>query len=149
MKVAYRVFAGLIALGVVVQAGAIAYAWFAAIHDIDSGTVIDENYEGNAGHALHGMNGMMVMPALALILLIISFFAKVSGGVKWAGLILLAVVLQVVLAFVSFGAPIVGALHGINALVILGLAGMAARRATATPTVTSATAAPAAPVTTV
>jgi hypothetical protein len=31
-------------------------------------------------------------------------------------------VLQVVLAFVSFGVPIVGALHGINALFILGTA---------------------------
>jgi hypothetical protein len=35
-------------------------------------------------------------------------------------------VLQVVLAFVSFGAPIVGTLHGINALLIIGAAGRAA-----------------------
>ena len=124
MKQTYRVLAGLIALGVLVQAAAIAFGWFSAISDIDSGTVIDADYEGNAGHAIHGMNGMMVMPLLALIFLIASVFARkvVPGAVKWAGIVLGVTVLQVALAFAAFSAPILGALHGINALVLFACA---------------------------
>jgi len=138
VKQTYRVVSGLIALGVLVQAAAIAFGWFGAIHELDNGLVIDENYEGNAGHVLHGINGMYLMPLLGLILLIVSFFAakQVPGARKWAGIVFGLIVLQVVLAFVAFGAPIVGALHGINALAIIGsairassLTGAPARRA--------------------
>ncbi len=128
MKQTYRVIAGLIALGVLVQAAAIAFGWFDAISEIDKGLVIDENYEGNGGHAIHAINGMIVMPVLSLILLIVSFFAakEVPGARQWAGIVFGLVVLQVALAFVSFSAPIVGTLHGINALLIIGVAGRAA-----------------------
>lgn len=129
MKQAYRVLAGLIALGVVVQAAAIAYGWFAVLVDLEDGATLTNDYDGNAGHILHGIVGMTVMPLLALLLLITSFFAKIRGGTKWAGFVLLAVVVQVVLAFISFGVAAVGALHGINALVVLGLAVLTARRA--------------------
>ncbi|WP_209308960.1 hypothetical protein [Blastococcus sp. CT_GayMR16] len=124
MKQTYRVVSGLIALGVVVQAAAIAFGWFDAIHELDNGLIIDENYDGNAGHMLHGVNGMYVMPLLGLILLIVSFFAAktVPGARKWAGIVFGLIVLQVVLAFVAFSAPVVGALHGLNALAILGTA---------------------------
>ena len=47
--------------------------------------------------------------------------------------------LQIALAFVSFGAPVVGALHGLNAFALLAVAGMAARRAAGPPTAPSAT----------
>ena len=130
MKQAYRVLAGLIALGVVVQAAAIAYGWFAVLVDLEDGATLTNDYDGNAGHILHGINGMTVMPVLALLLLITSFFAKIRGGTKWAAFVLLAVVVQVALAFISFGVAAVGALHGINALVLLGLAVMTARRVT-------------------
>jgi heme A synthase len=124
VKQTYRVMASLVALGVLVQAAAIAFGWFGAIHELDNGSVIDKNYEGNAGHMLHGINGMYVMPLLGLILLIVSFFAakQVPGARKWAGIVFGLIVLQIVLAFVAFGAPIVGALHGINALAIFGTA---------------------------
>jgi hypothetical protein len=135
MRSAYRVLAGLISLGVVVQAMAIALGWFTAIKDLDDGLVIDKNYEGNIGHSLHGTIGMMVIPILAILLLIVSFFAHVPGGVKWAAIVFGLVALQIALAFVAFGAaPAVGALHGANALVLLGVSGMAARRASGPPT---------------
>lgn len=129
MKQTYRILASLIALGVLVQAAAIAFAWFDALAAIDSGTVIDGNYEGNAGHAVHGMVGMMVMPALGLIFLISSFFATkaVPQARKWAGLVFGVIVLQIALAFAAFlVAPVLGALHGINALVLFGCAVRAA-----------------------
>ncbi|GAA1556437.1 hypothetical protein [Kribbella lupini] len=129
MKSVYRYLALLIGLGVVVQVMAIALGWFTALKDLDGGLVIDKNYEGNFGHELHGIVGMMVIPILALLLLIVSFFAHVAGGVKWAAIVLGLVVLQIALAFVSFGVPAIGALHGINALALLAVAGIAGRRA--------------------
>lgn len=127
MRGAYRVIAHLIMVGVLLQAAFVAGGWFGTINEIDGGTVVNEDYEGNLGHALHGIVGMMVMPLLGLALLIVSFFAKLPGGVKWAGFTFLAIVVQVVLAFVAFGVPVVGALHGLNAFVVLGCAFYAGR----------------------
>ncbi|MEV6285287.1 hypothetical protein [Kribbella sp. NPDC051770] len=129
MKSVYRWLALLIGVGVLVQAMAIALGWFTALKDMDGGLVIDKNYEGNFGHALHGIVGSMVIPLLALALLIVSFFAHVAGGVRWALYVVGLVVLQIALAFVSFGVPAVGALHGANALALLAVAGIAGRRA--------------------
>lgn len=129
MKSAYRILAYLVAAGVVVQAADIAFAWFTTINEVDSGTVVDENYDGNAGHALHGIMGMMVIPVLALVLLVVSFFAKVPDGVKWAASVFGVVVLQVALAFLAFGVtPALGALHGLNAMLLLGVSVMAGHR---------------------
>ncbi|HEX3005934.1 MAG TPA: hypothetical protein VHO27_17100 [Angustibacter sp.] len=151
MRSAYRVIAGLISLGVVVQAASIAYAMFAIAHEVDNGTVIDKNYVEHStgaeglGFAIHAIDGQLVIPLLALVLLVVSFFAKVAGGVKWAAFTFLAVVVQVVLAFVSFGAPVAGFLHGLNALTVFSLGVFAARKAAAPATepVVAATTAPA------
>ncbi|MPZ96285.1 MAG: hypothetical protein GEU96_15575 [Propionibacteriales bacterium] len=129
MRSTYRILAYLVAVGVLLQAAAIAFAWFDVIHEVDGGFVLDQDFEGNAGHVMHGMVGTMGIPVVALLLMFVSFFAKIPGGVTWAGLVLLAVVAQVVLAFLAFSAPIVGALHGINALVILRQSLIAASRA--------------------
>jgi hypothetical protein len=131
VKQTYRVLAGLIALGVLVQAASVAYGWFDALSAVDAGTVIDGNYEGNAGHVLHGIIGMIVVPLLGLILLIVSFVAakSVPQGRKWAGIVFGVIVLQVALAFAAFSAPVIGALHGINALVLFGAAARAGMQA--------------------
>lgn len=128
MRGTYKVVAHLIALGVVLQTAFVAGAWFQAINDIDDGLTITEDYDGNLGHALHGIVGMNVMPLLGLVLFVVAFFARIPGGVKWAGFTLLAIVVQIVLAFVAFGVPAVGALHGINAFVLLGVALYTGRR---------------------
>ncbi|MGZ4507088.1 MAG: hypothetical protein ACXVX8_07200 [Blastococcus sp.] len=124
MKQTYRAVSGLIALGVVVQAAAIAFGWFDVLHKLDNGAVLDKNFEENAGQAIHGVNGMYVIPLLGLVLLVVSFVAggSVPGGRKWAGIVFGLIVLQVVLAFVSFGAPVVGTLHGLNALAVFATA---------------------------
>ena len=129
MKQTYRILAGLIALGVFVQAGAIAFGWFDAIVAIESGTVIDSNFEPNAGHMTHHVVGMYLMPLLGLVFLISSVFARraVPGAAKWGGIVFGVIVLQVALAFAAFiVAPVLGALHGINALVLFGCAVRAA-----------------------
>jgi hypothetical protein len=124
VKQTYRVLASLIALGVVVQAMAIALGGFGVIHEVDNGLVVDKNTDPNFGQILHGIDGMYIIPLLGLALLIVSFFAakSVPGATKWGGIVFGLIVLQVVLAFVAFGAPAVGALHGINAMAVLGTA---------------------------
>lgn len=130
MKQAYRVLALLIALGVVVQAAAIAFGWFEVLADVEDGTPFTEDSDFTTGLIIHSTVGL-VIPLLALILLVLSFFTKAVGASKWAGFVLLAAVVQVALAFVSFGVAPVGLLHGANAIVLLGLALAAARRMTA------------------
>lgn len=126
MKATYRVLAILVAVGVVLQAATIAFAWFDVIAAIDGGQAFTGEDDGNAGHAMHGIFGMTLIPLIALALLIVSFFAKIPGGIKWAGIVFGVTLLQVVLAIVAFSAPIIGALHGINALVLAIVAGKAA-----------------------
>jgi hypothetical protein len=129
MRATYRVLAGLIALGVVVQAALIATAWFQVLHDTDDGSVFDKNTDRNWAQVGHGTVGIMVIPLIAIILLIVSFFARIPGGVKWALITFGVVVLQILFAFVGFGAPILGLLHGINAFALAGVASVAMRKA--------------------
>jgi hypothetical protein len=128
MKATYRVLAHLIALMVVIQAAGIALGVFGLIHDVDDGKIVDKDYEGNIGFTIHFFGGQLIIPVLAIALLIVSFFAKVPGGVKWALIVFGVVVLQIALAFVSFGVWAVGGLHAINAFVLLGVAEITARR---------------------
>jgi hypothetical protein len=137
MRTAYRALAWLIALEVAVQAAAMVYAiaglgiWV----DQDGGVLDKAAFESGerlfpefVGLIVHAINGMMVIPLLALVLLIISFFAKVPGGVKWAALVLAAVVVQVALGMFGHEAAVFGLLHGINALLLFSLAVVAGRR---------------------
>jgi hypothetical protein len=147
MRATYRVLALLIAVGVVVQAALIAIALFQVAHDTESGAVVDQNTEENWAQATHGAIGYAI-PVLAIVLLILSFFARIPGGVRWAAITLGVALLQVVLAFLGFAAPVLGALHGINAFALAGVASMAGRAArvsNAAPTAPAAPAAPAAP----
>jgi hypothetical protein len=143
MRATYRVLALLIAAGVVVQAAFIAVAWFQVLHDSDSGAIFDKNSEPNWAYTGHSVVGTLVIPIIALVLLILSFFARIPGGVKWAAITFGVVLLQIVFAFLGFAAPVAGALHGINAFALAGVASVAARQARLAET---ATAEPAAPV---
>jgi hypothetical protein len=137
MTSVYRVLAYLIALEVVVQAAAIAFALAGLGTWIQKGGVLDAaamesettEFTGIAGFMVHGINGQMIIPLIALLLLICSFFARIPGGVLWAGLVLLAVVVQVLLGIFGHGAPVLGLVHGIVAFVLFSLAVIAARKA--------------------
>ena len=104
MKLTYRVLAGLIALGVLVQAAAVAFGWFQVIRDVENGLVFDESSECNPGQIVHLYGGLYVIPALGLILLIVSFLAAktVPGARKWGGIVFGLIVLQVALAILAF-----------------------------------------------
>jgi hypothetical protein len=136
MRATYKAIAHAIAACVVLQATWIALSTFILIGDLDDGKVIDKNYDGNFANSLHGIFGMLVIPLLAIALLIVSFLAKIPGGSKWAGFVFLAVVCQILLGFFSFAVPALGALHGINAFIVLGLSLYAGRRIAGAPSVT-------------
>lgn len=130
MKTVHKVVAYLIALEILIQAAAIAFAvagigvWVeeeggsldsAAFESIFEG---DLTFTGVGGMMLHGMNGMMVIPALALILLITSFFTKTPRAILFSAIVLVLVVVQVFLGFLGHSTPYGGLLHGANALIL-------------------------------
>lgn len=132
MRFTYRVLAYLVAVGVAVQAAAIALGFFTIVHEVEDGAVVTSDYEfeSNLGLVTHGMVGLMVIPAIALALLVLSFFTRAPGAVRWAATVFGLVVLQVTLGFVAFGALPAGALHGLNALLLFTAAAWAGRRIT-------------------
>ena len=142
---AYRFLAYMIAVLVVVQAGALAWAFFGMTNWItDEGGVVnkallecedcEQQFTAEWGFAIHMFfNGLVLIPLTSLALLVTSFFAKVPRGVTMAVIIVALIVLQVmVLPMLSreVGSGF-GALHGVNALILMGTAIAAGSRATA------------------
>jgi heme A synthase len=132
MKTVYRVLAYAIAALVAVQAAAIGYAAFAQLHWIENGGTLDgatiDSAPGTAAYVFHAFNGASVLLA-ALALLIISFFAKIPKGTRWAVIVLVCTVVQIALGTLSRILAPIGAVHGAVALVLFGVAIMAAMRA--------------------
>lgn len=139
---AYRFLAFMIAVLVIVQAAMIAWAFFGVSNWVTDGGVIDKEFleceedcesigAADWGFAIHMFfNGLVLIPLTSLVLLVVSFFAKVPGGVKWAAIIVGLVILQVIVFPVlsrEVGSGF-GALHGLNAMILLGTAINAGRR---------------------
>ena len=138
MRNVYRALAFLLAIEVVVQAMAIAYGIAGVAHWVEEdGGVLnkavfdsdDPDFQGIGGFITHGINGTMIIPLLVILLLIVSFFAKVPGGVQKAAILLGLVALQVFLGIFAHSVPFVVVLHVLNAFAILGMA-LAAGRST-------------------
>ncbi len=148
MVTVYRAIALVIAALVGVQAAS--HAWSSAGLGlfIERGGVIDKAFLESAGSGgtlpfpellgfmIHGMNGMFVIPSVALLLLIVSLFARFRGAVIWSAVILALVALQVTLGLAGHGMSTLALLHGFNALLLFGATLFAARAARTTkPTV--------------
>ncbi len=65
---------------------------------------------------------------VALALLIVSFFAKIPHGVRWAVIVLACTFVQIALGSLSHMVAAIGAVHGAVALVLFGVAVTAAMR---------------------
>jgi heme A synthase len=130
MRTVYRVFAFAIAAEVLVQAAAVAYAIAGMGHWVQGGGVLDSAtmesdefpFPEVVGFIVHGINGSIVVPLLAVLLVVFSFFAKVRGGVKWAFVVFALVAVQAQLGFMAGDLPALGALHGLNALLLFATA---------------------------
>jgi hypothetical protein len=136
MRRAYHVIAYVIAAEVVVQAMMMATAVAGLDHWIENGATVNKHvidkhpsFTGSFGFPVHAINGQMLIPLLAIALLVISFFAAVAGGTRWALYILGLIVVQVALGLSAGKVPLLGLLHGANALAIFVIAIVAARRA--------------------
>jgi hypothetical protein len=133
MKTAYRVLAYAIAALVAVQAAAIGYAVFAQQNWIDNGGTLDKaalesSVPGTAALVFHALNGGIVL-LLALALLITAFFAKIPRGVRWALMVLMWTVVQIALGTLSHLFAVIGAVHGVVAFALFGVAVRAAMQA--------------------
>jgi hypothetical protein len=143
MRTAYRVLAYAIAVEVAVQAMAVVWAMAGLGKWIMAGGVADASliesdvpaFPEVAGFMIHGINGTFVVPALALALMVLSFFTRRRRPIVVAVALFVGVVLQGQLGFLGHAVPVVGALHGLNALVVFTLALYAARRVPVSPPV--------------
>ncbi len=130
MQKAFRILNYAISVEVLIQAAMIAWAVFGLSHYVDDGGVINKDkfesddipFDGVIGFIVHGINGTFLIPLIALALLVVSFFAKIPGGVRFGVIMFVLIIVQAfVLPILADGAPFVGMLHGANALVILGM----------------------------
>lgn len=145
MKATYRILAVLIPVLVLVQAASIAFEMFGLGAWVDKGHTLTKSVlesdtspvTGGAGGEIHGL-GAIALVVVALALLVVSFFAGIPGGVRWAAIVLGDVVLQWVFAIAGFTVSWqIGALHGLNAIVLAGLGGAAAANARRSSTATT------------
>src|SRR5215210_5402371 len=136
MRTAYKVLAYLVAAEVVIQAMAMVWAIAGLGKWVDGGGVLDKAamesggtpFPEVTGLLVHGINGSFVIPGIALLLVILSFFAKLRGAIKWAAIVFVLAVVQGQLGFLGHEIPAVGALHGLNALALFTAALYAGRR---------------------
>jgi hypothetical protein len=140
MRTVYKVLAYLVAGEVAVQAMVMVWAIAGLGKWVDGGGVFDKSViEGAiesggmpfpevAGILVHGINGTFVVPGIALLLLIVSFFTKVRGAIKWAVIVFVLTVAQGQIGYLGHEFPLAGALHGLNALALFGVAIHAGRR---------------------
>ena len=140
MRKTYRILADIIAIEVVIQAMVMIFAiaglfkWISDGHNLDQ-SVIDgweddpPTWTGSIGHFIHVMNGQFLIPLLGLSLLIVSFFAAVNGGVKWAAIIFVSIIVQIMAGMMAEDWPYLGLVHGLNAFILFGAAVTAAKSA--------------------
>ena len=116
MRTVYRVLAYVIAAVVAIQAAAIGYAVFAQLHWIEDGGTLDKatfesSAPGTGALMFHALEGYAVF-LVALALLIVSFFAKIPHGVRWAVIVLASAFVQIALGALSRMLAPIGAVHG-------------------------------------
>ena len=130
MRTAYKVLAYLVAAEVAIQAMAMVWAVAGLGKWVQGGGVFDKaamESEGLpfpevVGIFVHAINGTFVVPGITLVLLILSFFTKARGAIKWAVIVFVLTVIQGQLGFLGHEFTAVAAVHGLNALALFGAA---------------------------
>jgi hypothetical protein len=137
MKQVYRAVAYAVAGGVVAQAMVIVYAiaslqkWVGGGGVYDS-TVVDQAsaFPGAGAFGVHEFLGAAIVPGLVVLLLIVSFFARVRRGPVLAAVMFVLVAAQALLGYWASDQPVIGSLHGLFAFLLFGTAMYAGRLAT-------------------
>ncbi len=129
MSSAFRIWASIVSLAIIVQVGLAGYGAFHAVDESDDKGTIGKNVVSD-GFSAHAALGYIIFLA-ALVLLVLALIARRAGGpgrLKWSGAILGLVVVQILLAWAGSASAWLGALHGVNALAVAGIAGSLAGR---------------------
>jgi heme A synthase len=124
----FRIWASLVSLAIIVQVGLAAYGAFNAVDKFDDGGTVKKDAVSD-GFGAHSAVGYLIFLA-AIVLLVLAFLAR-SGGparVRWSGVLLGLIVVQILLAWAGGSTAWLGVLHGINALAVAGVAGSLAGR---------------------
>jgi heme A synthase len=139
----YRFWVSLIAIAVVIQIGLAGYGAFDTRDNVQGGGTVDEDsYDDSFGP--HIGLGYLIMFS-ALILLLLSFGARGKQRILRSVAAFVLIFIQIMLGESGAAAPYaLGALHPVNAFIILGLLGSIVyrewtveRRATREPAVAS------------
>src|SRR5271165_6622141 len=122
----FRWLSAILVVLVVVQVGLAAFGAFDAVHKADKVAITKKTIEN--GFTAHAGVGTLIV-ILMLVLLIVAAAGRLGPAlVKFSCGIFALEVLQLLLGLVSTSAPVVGILHGINALLIFAATGMLAHR---------------------
>ena len=118
MRQAFRIIASLLSLAVVVQVGFAGYGAFNAIDKADNASVSKKTIEN--GFDPHGFLGSIIL-VLMIVLVVIALIGRIK--IRTAAILLALGIVQMLLAWGATSASWVGFFHGVNALLIAGIAG--------------------------
>ncbi|KGN30777.1 hypothetical protein N802_06100 [Knoellia sinensis KCTC 19936] len=139
MRKAYTTLGWVIAGLVLLQAASMAWGVGGQSRFIENGGVVDKalveaaRAGGEApwpevfGFMIHGINGGMLIPLAALALLGVSFRARLPHARRNAGILFGLVFVQIMIAYSIRDLPLLGFIHGLNALLIFAAAMVIAR----------------------
>ena len=117
----YRFWVSLLTLAVVFQIAFAGYGAFDTADKVDGGIVDEDSFEDSFG--LHMGFGYLIFLG-TLVLLLLSFGARGKQRILRSLALVVLLVIQILLAWTGAAAPYAaGALHPLNAFLILGLAG--------------------------
>jgi heme A synthase len=121
LRTIHRYWAGLMTLAVVVQIGFAGYGAFDAADKLGNGSIDEDTFED--AFVPHAALGSLLVLA-ALLLLLFSFGTRSRSRILWSLLAFVLLVGQMILGWTGSELPaVLGFLHPVNALVILGVLG--------------------------
>jgi hypothetical protein len=121
LRTIHRYWAGLMTLAVVVQIGFAGYGAFDAADKLGNGSIDEDTFED--AFVPHAALGSLLVLA-ALLLLLFSFGTRSRSRILWSLLAFVLLVGQMILGWTGSELPaVLGFLHPVNALIILGVLG--------------------------
>ena len=121
MKAAFRIWVTLVFAAAIAQVAFAGYGAFYAADKVTDSTIDEKTFED--GFGLHAGVGYLVV-LMGLILLIVALIARPGGNaLKQSGIVFGLIIVQVLLAWFGSEIPAIGALHPVNAFIIVGLLG--------------------------
>jgi hypothetical protein len=127
LRPVFNVLSSLLFAAVVIQVGLAGYGVFNALHKAKSGPVTKEMIE--SGFDPHGLVGTVVLGLMVLLVVTAAVGKSRQPWLKWSVALLVLGVIQMILGVVSSSVPVLGFVHGVNALAIYAVAALLAHRA--------------------